>query len=85
MFGSIHHEAHSRGTTPTSCEIYQAMTLTHVYLVHFSNSLSLFGLMHFQWKGCLASFISTVEPQWLEHLWDHGNSFETWVVRATEG
>ena len=28
---------------------------------------------------------STVEPQWLEHLWDYGNSFETWVVRATEG
>ena len=28
---------------------------------------------------------NTVEPQWLEHLWDHGNSFETWVVRATEG
>ena len=27
----------------------------------------------------------TVEPQWLEHLWDHGNSFETWIVRATEG
>ena len=27
----------------------------------------------------------TVEPQWLEHLRDHGNSFETWVVRATEG
>ena len=27
----------------------------------------------------------TVEPQWLEHLWDHGNLFETWVVRATEG
>ena len=27
----------------------------------------------------------TVEPQWLKHLWDHGNSFETWVVRATEG
>ena len=27
----------------------------------------------------------TVEPQWLEHLWDHGNSFETWVVRATVG
>ena len=26
-----------------------------------------------------------VEPQWLEHLWDHGNSFETLVVRATEG
>ena len=28
---------------------------------------------------------NTVKPQWLEHLWDHGNSFETWVVRATEG
>ena len=27
----------------------------------------------------------TVEPQWLEHFWDHGNSSETWVVRATEG
>ena len=27
----------------------------------------------------------TVELQWLEHLWDHGNLFETWVVRATEG
>ena len=30
-------------------------------------------------------FEYTVEPQWLEHLWDHGNSFETWVVRATDG
>ena len=27
----------------------------------------------------------TVKPQWLKHLWDHGNSFETSVVRATEG
>ena len=27
----------------------------------------------------------TVKPQWLKHLWDHGNLFETWVVRATEG
>ena len=27
----------------------------------------------------------TVKPQWLEHLWDHGNSFEAWVVQATEG
>ena len=30
-------------------------------------------------------FGNTVEPQWLEHHWDHGNSFETWVVRGTEG
>ena len=28
---------------------------------------------------------STVELQWLEHLWDHRKLFETWVVRATEG
>ena len=23
---------------------------------------------------------STVKPQWLEHLWDHVNVLETWVV-----
>ena len=23
----------------------------------------------------------TVEFQWLEHLWDDGNLFETWIVR----
>ena len=27
----------------------------------------------------------TVELQWLEHLWDHENMFETGVVRASEG
>ena len=27
----------------------------------------------------------TVKLRCLEHLWDPGNSFETWVVRATEG
>ena len=27
--------------------------------------------------------LSTVEHQWLEHLWDHGNLFETWVVHVT--
>ena len=31
----------------------------------------------------IVTFPYTVEPQW--HLWDHGNSFETWVVQATEG
>ena len=25
-----------------------------------------------------------VELQWLEHLWDHANQFETGVVRASE-
>ena len=28
---------------------------------------------------------NTVKPQWLKHLWDHENLFETWVVPATEG
>ena len=26
----------------------------------------------------------TVERQWLEHLWNYENVFETWVVRANE-
>ena len=32
-----------------------------------------------------ASFCVTVELQWLKHLWDHENLFETGVVRANEG
>ena len=37
-----------------------------------------------RWKPtkCISS---TVKPQWLEHLLDHGNLFEIWVVRDTEG
>ena len=31
------------------------------------------------------NFHSTVEHQWLEHLWDYENVLETGVVRATEG
>ena len=27
---------------------------------------------------------STVELQWLKHLWDHENMFETGIVRARE-
>ena len=27
----------------------------------------------------------TVEPQWLDHLWDHANKFETREVQANEG
>ena len=30
-------------------------------------------------------WVNTVELQWLEHLWDHENEFETGVVRANEG
>ena len=29
-------------------------------------------------------FPVTAVLQWLEHLWDHDNMFETWVVRANE-
>ena len=25
-------------------------------------------------------YLSTVEPQWPEHLWDDGNLFEIWVI-----
>ena len=32
-----------------------------------------------------ARFQITVELQWLEHLWDHENLFETGEVRANEG
>ena len=32
----------------------------------------------------LVDFPYTVELQWLEHLWDHENLFETRVVRANE-
>ena len=31
------------------------------------------------------TIISTVELQWLQHLWDLENLFETGVVRANEG
>ena len=33
----------------------------------------------------IEAFLDTVELQWREHLWDHGDSFETLVVRAKEG
>ena len=28
-------------------------------------------------KPSEGKFLNTVEPQWLKHLWDHANSFET--------
>ena len=33
----------------------------------------------------IIAFLFTVEPQWLEHLWDHENLFEAGAVRANEG
>ena len=32
-------------------------------------------------KGLMGN---TVELQWLEHLWNHENKFETWIIRAKE-
>ena len=37
------------------------------------------------WKNTVFHLPTTVELQWLEHLWDHENLFETGVVRANEG
>ena len=28
--------------------------------------------------------VTTVELQWLEHLWDYENKFETGIIRANE-
>ena len=46
------------------------------------------GLQNFRGKSCFYSFdfikISTAELQWLKHLWNHENIFETGVVRASE-
>ena len=33
----------------------------------------------------IQAILNTVKPQWLEHLWDHGNLLESWVVRASKG
>ena len=35
-------------------------------------------------EAVFLNIIFTVELQWLEHLWNHENMFETWVVRANE-
>ena len=39
------------------------------------------------WQTCLIQEqileSLTVESQWLEHIWDHGNLFVLWVVQAT--
>ena len=37
------------------------------------------------WKKLFPTlYLYTVELQWLEHLWNHKNMFETGVVRANE-
>ena len=36
-------------------------------------------------RQCVLTILYTVELQWLEHLWEYENEFETGVVRANEG
>ena len=51
------------------------------------------GLNWFYWMQTLASsqtlasamVRNTVELEWLEHLWDYENLFETAIVRANKG
>ena len=39
-----------------------------------------------QTNFCLTfKLCNTVKPQWLDQLWNHGHSFEIWVVRAIKG
>ena len=39
----------------------------------------------FHTRAFSTRFPNTVELQWLEHLWEYENLFETGVVRAIEG
>ena len=54
------------------------------YMIRVANPFSYSKTFVPQGLIALAPELYTVEPQWLEHLWDHGYLFETWVVRATE-
>ena len=65
------------------------VVLVHVYLnrenVRFTMVVHCFTLHKL--RSCLLLFMAgdnTVELQWLEHLWDHENMFETRVDRASE-
>ena len=51
--------------------------------IYFQRNLNFVSLL--SGGELLKQRISTVELQWLEHLWDYENVFETGVVRANEG
>ena len=38
----------------------------------------------FEWRSVCVSKLFTVEFQWLQHLWNHENMFETGIVWANE-
>ena len=50
-----------------------------------SRKNSILGLSESNKDEFLDIFIFTVKRQWLEHLWDDENQFETGIVRANEG
>ena len=50
-----------------------------------TSAISMFMGVFIALKDRFFQILLTIEPQWPVHIWDHGNSFETWVVRATEG
>ena len=59
----------------------RATDVIHVVVIHFV-------LICIHWESsCNDMYMilqNTVELQWLEHIWDHENVFETGVVRANE-
>ena len=56
----------------------------HLHVKHLFACIKFFLYSDFVLKFHWQDDTSTVEPQWSRTL-DHENSFETWVVRATEG
>ena len=53
--------------SPDQCYIQNHAIINHVIKRLLCTCISL----------CIMESRNTVEPQWLEHLWDCGNSFET--------
>ena len=52
--------------------------------MELGDSLMLKKMLPLVCEASASNIIITVELQWLEHLWNHENMFETGVVRANE-
>ena len=65
----------------TICKLY---TIYKNSDVHLSDCRVTFFFCFFFGKIQELRNPTTVKPQWLEHLWEYGNLFEKWVVRATD-
>ena len=69
LFNTLLSDANSVGTNRTA---------------HFA--VSVFGLNCLPMSYLLGhNTVTTVEPQWLEQAWDHGNWFQSKVVPASKG